>query len=108
MGGARGFLMTPKWVEAFGIVVVAAFFAILPFLSLRLAFQIEALACGTPVVAFAKGGPADVVLEGETGFLVAPGDVDGLVAAIARLPAISRARCRRDAEERFRTLRLVD
>ena len=46
---------------------------------------LEAAAAGKPAVVSAIGGLRDVVADGETGFLVAPGDVDGLAAALARL-----------------------
>jgi glycosyltransferase involved in cell wall biosynthesis len=46
---------------------------------------LEAAAAGKPVVATAIGGLPDIVLDGETGFLVAPGDVGHLAAALARL-----------------------
>lgn len=86
----RGLLMTPKWIEAFGNVAI------------------EALACGVPVIAYRRGGPAEIVVPGETGWLVTPDSVDELVAAIARLPEISRRRCRQDAEARFSIAALGD
>jgi glycosyltransferase involved in cell wall biosynthesis len=45
---------------------------------------VEALAAGTPVLATAVGGVAEVVTDGENGLLVAPGDVNGLAGAIRR------------------------
>ena len=85
IGGCAAVLMTPKWVEAFGNVAI------------------EAMACGVPVIAYERGGPAEVVLDGETGFLVEPDDVDGLVRAVDRLELIDRVACRRSVEERFST-----
>jgi UDP-glucose:tetrahydrobiopterin glucosyltransferase len=76
-------LMTPRWVEAFGNVAI------------------EALACGVPVIAYRRGGPAEIVTDGKTGFLVEPDSVDGLVAAIERLDKIDRADCRHAAETIF-------
>ena len=79
----RGLLMTPRWVEAFGNVAI------------------EALACGVPVIAYKRGGPAEIVRDGLTGFLVEPDSVNGLVGAIARLDQIDRSACRRQAEVEY-------
>jgi UDP-glucose:tetrahydrobiopterin glucosyltransferase len=76
-------LMTPRWVEAFGNVAI------------------EALACGVPVIAYRRGGPAEIITDGKTGFLVEPDSVEGLVAAIGRLDEIDRADCRHAAETVF-------
>ncbi|HEX8166993.1 MAG TPA: glycosyltransferase family 4 protein [Beijerinckiaceae bacterium] len=59
----------------------------------------EALACGTPVVAFPNGALRETIDEGVTGFLVA--DVDGMAEAIRRAPALDPEACRRVARERF-------
>jgi UDP-glucose:tetrahydrobiopterin glucosyltransferase len=79
----KGILMTPRWVEAFGNVAI------------------EALACGVPVIAYRRGGPAEIITDGKTGFLVEPDSVEGLVAAIDRLSEIDRADCRHAAETVF-------
>lgn len=83
LGRCQGLLMTPRWVEAFGNVAI------------------EALACGVPVIAYRRGGPAEIVRDGETGFLVEPDDVAGLTAAIARLGELDRAACRRQADREY-------
>jgi len=85
IGGCTAVLMTPKWVEAFGNVAI------------------EAMACGVPVIAYRRGGPAEIVTDGETGFLVEPDDVDGLVAAVRRLGQIDRIVCRQRVEENYST-----
>ncbi|MGE5243996.1 MAG: glycosyltransferase family 4 protein [Betaproteobacteria bacterium] len=75
---------------------------------------IEAMAAGRPVVATRVGGVPDVVDEGETGLLVAAGDVDGLATAMVRLAVDREARCRMGrvgrtrAAARFGSERLVD
>lgn len=80
LGKCRALLMTPRWVEAFGLVAI------------------EALACGVPVIAYRRGGPAEIVRSGKTGWLVAPNDVSELIQAIARIDQISRTDCRQQAE----------
>ncbi|MEN9207593.1 MAG: glycosyltransferase family 4 protein [Gloeomargarita sp. GMQP_bins_120] len=76
-------LVTPHWVEAFGNVVM------------------EALACGVPVIAYATGGPGELVRSEETGWLVPPGQVSAMVQAVGRIQAIDRRRCRQQAEQEF-------
>jgi glycosyltransferase involved in cell wall biosynthesis len=71
---ARALLMPIRWDEPFGMVMV------------------EALACGTPVIAFAEGAARELVLEGRTGFLVA--DEQAMAAAVGRLPGIAPRDCR--------------
>ncbi|WP_088892858.1 glycosyltransferase family 4 protein [Leptolyngbya ohadii] len=83
LGQCRGLLMTPKWVEAFGNVAI------------------EALACGVPVIAYRRGGPAEIVQDGRTGWLVEPDSVSGLVDAIQKLDKIDRQICRLSAEQNY-------
>lgn len=86
----RAMLMTPRWVEAFGNVAI------------------EALACGVPVISYRRGGPAEIIQDGKTGFLVEPDSVNGLVNAIARLDEIDRATCRQQAETEYSLQALGD
>jgi UDP-glucose:tetrahydrobiopterin glucosyltransferase len=79
----QALLMTPKWLEAFGIV------------------GIEALACGTPVIAYRRGGIDDYLRDGETGWRVEPDDLDGLGAAAERIDSINRTCCRVLVEQRY-------
>jgi glycosyltransferase involved in cell wall biosynthesis len=72
--GARALLMPIRWEEPFGMVMV------------------EALACGTPVIAFAEGAARELVCDGRTGFLVE--DELAMGAAVARLPGIAPRACR--------------
>jgi glycosyltransferase involved in cell wall biosynthesis len=85
---ARAFLMPIRWAEPFGLVMV------------------EAMACGTPVIAFPEGSAPEVVLDGETGFLV--DDEDAMAAAIGRLGELDPAACRARTEERFGVDAVVD
>jgi len=71
---ARALLMPIRWEEPFGMVMV------------------EALACGTPVIAFPEGAARELIVEGETGFLV--DDEAAMGAAVAELDQISAAACR--------------
>jgi glycosyltransferase involved in cell wall biosynthesis len=68
--------------------------------------MIEALACGTPVIAYRRGSIPEVVDEGETGYIV--GNIAEAVAAIPRAAALDRARIRHRAEERFSQQRMVE
>jgi glycosyltransferase involved in cell wall biosynthesis len=73
--------MPIRWPEPFGLVMT------------------EAMACGTPVIAFPEGSAPEIVIDGETGFVV--GDEHEMAAAIARLGEIDPERCRESARERF-------
>ncbi|GAA1305351.1 glycosyltransferase family 4 protein [Saccharothrix xinjiangensis] len=81
LGAARCLLFPIQWDEPFGMVMV------------------EAMACGTPVVALRRGSVQEVVTSGETGFTC--DDHDGLVAALRRVGELSPDRCRAEAERRF-------
>ena len=72
--GARALLMPIRWREPFGMVMV------------------EALSCGTPVIAFPEGAAAELVVEGTTGFLV--DDEAAMAAAVGRLSEIAPRDCR--------------
>jgi len=66
---------------------------------------IESMACGTPVIAFDRGSMPEIILGGETGYLVA--DIEGAINAVAAIGNIDRARCRADAEKRFTSTRMA-
>lgn len=83
LGCCRALLVTPKWTEAFGIV------------------SIEAIACGVPVIAYSRGGPAEIVRDGQTGWLVSPDNVMALVDAITKIDRIDRAQCRHQSERLY-------
>jgi glycosyltransferase involved in cell wall biosynthesis len=80
MAGAAVVLCPARWDEPFGMVAA------------------EAQACGTPVVAFRRGALAEVIVDGVTGLLVAPDDVEAAAQAAVRAAELSRADCRRHAE----------
>jgi glycosyltransferase involved in cell wall biosynthesis len=78
---ARALMMPIRWPEPFGLVMT------------------EAMACGTPVIAFPEGSASEIVLDGETGFVV--DDEHAMADAIGRLGEIDPERCRESARERF-------
>lgn len=88
LGQAAAFLMPILWDEPFGIVMT------------------EALACGTPVLGLHRGAVPEVVDDGITGFVRQT--TDELVAAVAQLPTIDRAACRRAVETRYSETVVVD
>jgi glycosyltransferase involved in cell wall biosynthesis len=79
MGRAAVVLCPAGWDEPFGLVAA------------------EAQACGTPVVAFRRGGLSEVIMDGVTGFLVPPGDIRAAAEAVSGAAAISRPACRKHA-----------
>ena len=81
---AAALLMPVSWREPFGMVMV------------------EALACGTPVIAFPEGAAAEIVIDAENGMLVA--DEAEMARAVARLRSIDPERCRASVAERYDVL----
>ncbi len=110
LGSGRLFLHTPRWEEPFGLAIV------------------EAMACGTPVIAFAKGALPEIIKDGKTGFLINSSDndirgnfitkksgIDGLCEAMELLYNMPedkyremRLNCRKHVEEHFTVKRMVD
>ncbi|MFO0738307.1 MAG: glycosyltransferase family 4 protein [Labilithrix sp.] len=88
LGGSHALLHLIDFDEPFGLSVV------------------EALACGTPVIARDRGSMRELIDDGVTGFLV--DSVDEAVAAIARLAEIDRAACRAAVAARFTVDRMAD
>jgi glycosyltransferase involved in cell wall biosynthesis len=87
LSGARALLFPIDWPEPFGLVMI------------------EAMACGTPVVAFRRGSVPEVMEDGVTGFIV--DNVDEAVAACGRLDRIDRATVRRRFEKRWTSRRMA-
>ncbi len=85
---ARCLIAPLTWEEPFGL------------------FMIEAMACGTPVVAFNRGAAPEVVQDGVTGFIV--DTVDEMAEAIGQVHHIDPATCRAHVERRFNVARMVD
>jgi glycosyltransferase involved in cell wall biosynthesis len=89
VGGARAALCTPRWEEPYGLVVA------------------EALACGTPVAAYRRGG-VPALLREDCGVLAEPDDVASLAAAAIAATRLSRRACRAYAERHCDAERMVD
>jgi|SRR5579885_1005880 len=81
LGNALALLFPVDWPEPFGLVMI------------------ESLACGTPVIARPCGSVPEIITGGVTGFVAST--LDQLVAAVRRIPSISRHRCRAEFEARF-------
>lgn len=88
LGQAAALVAPVQWDEPFGMVFI------------------EALACGTPVIACARGAVPEIVREGVEGFFGST--ADELAAAVGRIAGIDRHACRRRVEERFSTARTTD
>jgi len=87
LGGAMALLFPIDWPEPFGLVMI------------------EAMACGTPVIAWDCGSVAEIVEDGVTGFIVH--SEDEAVAAVARAGALDRHRIRATFERRFSATRMA-
>ncbi len=66
---------------------------------------VEAMACGTPVIAFNRGSMPEIIRDEETGYLVE--DIEGAINAVASVSSINRSICRADVEERFSNARMA-
>ncbi|WP_394647924.1 glycosyltransferase family 4 protein [uncultured Sphingomonas sp.] len=88
LGGARALLHLINFDEPFGLSVI------------------EAMACGTPVIATRRGSMPELIEHGVTGFLV--DTPDEAVAAIERVGELDRAACRRAVADRFSVARMAD
>ncbi len=67
--------------------------------------MVESMACGTPVIAFARGSIPEIVRHGETGYVVE--DIEGAINAVAAVTKIDRSICRADVEQRFTSTRMA-
>jgi glycosyltransferase involved in cell wall biosynthesis len=87
LGDALALLFPIDWHEPFGLAMI------------------EAMACGTPVIAYRRGSVPEVVAEGRSGNIV--DNEDGAVAAVERIRHFDRATCRHIFEERFTVARMA-
>jgi glycosyltransferase involved in cell wall biosynthesis len=88
LGNACALLFPIDWPEPFGLVMM------------------EALACGTPVIAWRNGSVLEIIEDGVTGFVVE--SVDEAVQAVERISGLSRSLCRQRFEERYDVSQMVD
>ncbi|PHK94559.1 glycosyl transferase [Pseudoroseomonas rhizosphaerae] len=88
LSGAHALLFPIDWPEPFGLVMI------------------EAMACGTPVIAMRRGSVPEVLENGLTGFIIE--NEDEAVAAVPRIAELDRARIRRRFEERFTARRMAE
>jgi glycosyltransferase involved in cell wall biosynthesis len=86
LGNAYALLFPVGWPEPFGLVMI------------------EAMACGTPVIAWRNGSVPEVIDEGTTGYIV--NDIDQAVKAVRRVESMDRRLCRAVFEERFSVSRM--
>lgn len=87
LGDAKALLFPVEWAEPFGLVMI------------------EALATGTPVVAWRRGSVPEVIQDGKTGFIVS--NIDEGLKAVGQLDRIDRRTCRADFEQRFTSERMA-
>ena len=88
LGNAYAYLFPIDWPEPFGLTMV------------------EAMACGTPTIAFSCGSVPEVLDEGVSGFIV--NSEKAAVEAVGRIPELSRAACRATFEKRFTDVRMAE
>jgi glycosyltransferase involved in cell wall biosynthesis len=88
LGNAYALLFPIDWPEPFGLVMI------------------EAMACGTPVIAYRAGSVPEVMEDGVTGFVVT--ELDGAVEAVRRVPELDRGACRNVFDRRFTATRMAN
>lgn len=84
---AKALLVPIRWEEPFGLVMI------------------EAMACGTPVIAFRRGSVPEVIVNGKTGYIV--NDIEEMTKAIKKIADISRFECRKHVEKYFSIEKMV-
>jgi glycosyltransferase involved in cell wall biosynthesis len=87
LGNARALLFPIDWPEPFGLTMI------------------EAMACGTPVIAYGRGSVPEIVEPGQNGFIV--NSVEEAIVALRNLDSIQRQRCRQIFEQRFTSQRMA-
>jgi glycosyltransferase involved in cell wall biosynthesis len=88
-GSAKALLYPIEWEEPFGLVVA------------------EAMACGTPVIAYRRGSMEELIKDGESGFVI-ESDLEKLMEAMRKVGDLSREAVRKHVENNFSVKRMVD
>lgn len=87
LGNALALIFPIDWEEPFGLVMI------------------EAMSCGTPIIAFSRGSVPEVIRDGISGFMVH--DIEGAVRALAKIGTLNRRLCRDYFEEKFTASRMA-
>ena len=87
---AEALLMPIKWEEPFGLVMI------------------EAMACGTPVIAFNRGSVPEIIADGKVGYIVKQDDVHAMADAVGRIERINRRDCREHVAGNFSIEKMVE
>jgi len=91
LGGAEALVFPIVWPEPFGLVMI------------------EAMVCGTPVVAYNNGAISEVVVDRKTGFVIDQSQgVNGLVEALKHIPEIHREDCKNHVQNNFTVEKMID
>jgi glycosyltransferase involved in cell wall biosynthesis len=85
---AYALLFPIDWPEPFGLAMI------------------EAMACGTPIIAYREGSVPELIVEGHNGFIV--NELEDAIVAARRVPELSRERCREIFEKRFTARRMAN
>ena len=95
--GSKALLFPIKWEEPFGFVMV------------------EAMSCGTPVIAFRRGSVPEIIVQGKTGFICPQNKISSMIKAVKKIYAMSdhkykklRINCRKHIEENFTLEKTVE
>jgi glycosyltransferase involved in cell wall biosynthesis len=87
---AKAILVPIQWEEPFGLVLT------------------EAMACGTPAIAFARGSVPEIVIDGQTGFVIKNNNIETMAQAVKNIYKIKRADCRAHVEKNFSIEKMID
>lgn len=87
---AKALLFPINWEEPFGMTMI------------------EAMSCGTPVIAFDRGAVREVIKDGQTGFICPTGDLESMIEAVGKIDQINRQKCHQHVRENFTIEKMVN